>query len=265
MNLLSRIARKVRRHAYEPSIKIAPARHVVELGTEYGGWNFIENDSLNGATIISAGLGEDASFDVLFAARYRARVIIVDPTPRAVAHFRQIQSRIGRPAETSFVDGGQQPAKAYDLTTLSPDQLVLIEKALWIRNEPVRFFQPANPAHVSHSIANLFNNQTPDAPYLEVPSTTLPDIVAQFGLSKVAILKIDIEGVEVAVLDDMLQKNIHPDQILVEFDEIATPSSKVKSKYQDCDRMLRNAGYLCVFRKGGVNFTYAKADLVRGV
>ncbi len=264
MSLLSRIARKVRRRAFEPSIEIAPARHVVELGTEYGGWNFIENDSLNGATIISAGLGEDASFDVLFAARYRARVIIVDPTPRAVVHFRQIQSRIGHPAETSFVDGGHQPAEAYDLTTLSPGQLMLIEKALWIRNEPVRFFQPANPVHVSHSITNLFNGQTPDAPYLEVPSTTLPEIVAQFSLERIAVLKIDIEGVEVAVLDDMLQKKIYPDQILVEFDEISTPSPKVKSKYEHCDRMLRNAGYLCVFCKGGVNFTYAKANLVRG-
>lgn len=262
MSLVSRMLRKYRHHAYRPAIRITPVSNVVELGTPYGGWNFIDNGRLKGSTVISAGLGEDASFDVLFAARYGARVLIVDPTPRAIAHFRGIQSRIGSDAEGEFVAGGCQPLTAYDLRKVRPDSLILIDKALWVRNEPVRFFQPANPQHVSHSITNLFNKQAADAPYIEVPGTTIPEIMARHAVDEIAILKIDIEGAEIDVLNDMIGRNIHPDQILVEFDEIADPSWVAKIKYEGCDRMLRDAGYVCVCCKGGVNFTYARAASV---
>ena len=39
--------------------------------------------------------GEDASFDVEFTTRFKARIIIVDPTPRAIDHFEAIQKRLG--------------------------------------------------------------------------------------------------------------------------------------------------------------------------
>jgi FkbM family methyltransferase len=261
MSLTSRIARKIRRMVWQPDIRITPAANLVHLGTEYGGWNFLDTGDLAGSTVISGGLGEDASFDVLFAAKYGARIILIDPTPRAIAHFRGIQARIGKPAETAFVPGGAQPVDAYDLRNLSADSLTLIEKALWTRDEPVRFYQPSNPEHVSHSIANLYN--TAEGGYLEVPSTTLPAIAADFGLPRVAILKIDIEGAEIDVLTDMLARGIQPDQILTEFDEIVMPSARVKQKYEACDRMLRSAGYVCVACKGEVNFSYAKAHMVK--
>lgn len=261
MSYASRIVRKLRRVAWRPTIRITPSANLVHLGTEYGGWKFLETSDLLGATVISAGLGEDASFDVLFAAKYAARVIMIDPTPRAIAHFRAIQARMGQAAETGFVPGGAQPVAAYDLRNVKPDDLVLVEKALWTRDEPVRFYQPVNPGHVSHSIANLYN--TAEGAYIEVPSTTLPAIVSDFNLSRVALLKIDIEGVEVDVLTDMLARDIQPDQVLTEFDEIVTPSSAVKRKYEACDRMLREAGYVCVACKGEVNFSYAKLHMVR--
>jgi FkbM family methyltransferase len=261
MSLTSRIARKIRRMAWQPDIRITPAANLVHLGTEYGGWYFLDTGDLAGSMVISGGLGEDASFDVLFTAKYGARVIMIDPTPRAVAHFRGIQERMGRAAEAAFVPGGAQPVTAYDLRGIKQGDLALVEKALWTRDEPVRFYQPANPEHVSHSIANLYNSA--EGSYLEVPSTTLPGIVREFDLSRIAILKIDIEGVEVDVLTDMLAHGIQPDQILTEFDEIVSPSPAVKRKYEACDRMLRDAGYVCVACKGDVNFSYAKAQLVK--
>lgn len=263
MNLASRISHRLRRIAWRPNIPVTPAANLVHLGTAYGGWNFLDTGNLVGSTVISGGLGEDASFDILFAAKYGARIILIDPTPRAVAHFRGICARMGRPAETAFAGNGAELPAAYDLSHIRPESLVLIEKALWTHVEPVRFYQPSNPEHVSHSIANLYN--TAEGSYIEVPSTTLPAIVSDFGLSRIAILKIDIEGVEIEVLTDMLARGIQPDQILTEFDEIVLPSPAIKRKYEACDRMLRDAGYVCVACKGEVNFSYAKNHLVKRI
>ena len=38
--------------------------NIIFLGTEYGGWSIYENKNIQNKYIISAGLGEDASFDI---------------------------------------------------------------------------------------------------------------------------------------------------------------------------------------------------------
>jgi len=104
---------------------------IIFLGSKYGGWSLVDENSLEGSTIISAGLGEDASFDVEFAARYGARVMILDPTPRASNYFKGMISRLGNPKVTEYTATGYQPFDAYELTQVNVDNFVLIEKALW--------------------------------------------------------------------------------------------------------------------------------------
>ena len=93
-HVLDRMARR----KYAPQIEVDKAPNLQRLGSHYGGWTFEPSGDLKRATILSCGLGEDASFDVEFAAAFNATVIIVDPTPRAIAHFAQMQSRLGQPA-----------------------------------------------------------------------------------------------------------------------------------------------------------------------
>src|SRR5262245_49215573 len=116
-----------------------PAMEIRRLGTAYGGWSFVEDERFYGSTIISCGLGEDASFDVEFAARYHARVILVDPTPRAIQHYKQIHQRIGKSREIPYVATGHQPISAYDLSTLTADRLYLVPKAIWTHNRTAKF------------------------------------------------------------------------------------------------------------------------------
>ena len=68
----------------------------ITLGATNCGWTFVDDGSLFGCTIISAGLGEDGTFDVEFASKYNAKVVIVDPTPRAKEHYDGIVSRLGK-------------------------------------------------------------------------------------------------------------------------------------------------------------------------
>ena len=57
-------------------------KNLVRLGSVYGGWTFENKKNLYGSTILSCGLGEDASFDIEFANMYNAKIIIVDPIPK---------------------------------------------------------------------------------------------------------------------------------------------------------------------------------------
>ena len=95
--LLRSIYRKIRnapRHRLQ-RLKTKRGYAFKKLGAEYDRRIFVDNANLNGCTIISAGLGEDGSFDVGFAKQYNAKVIIVDPTPVAIEHFNKIKKHIG--------------------------------------------------------------------------------------------------------------------------------------------------------------------------
>lgn len=208
------------------------------LGTEYGGWAFLDRNNLEGATVISAGLGEDASFDIEFATKYRARVIIVDPTPRAVQHFNQISERLGRSNSKGYCTGGKQPVEAYDLSSLGAESLILVEKALWNENTTLRFFEPSNAQHVSHSIINYQHAYSTSTSAIEVETVTLSDLLKHFNLSPtdIPLLKLDIEGAEIEVLSQCIAQGITPEQILVEFDELHVPSKKDSTAYREYTR-----------------------------
>ena len=129
------------------------------MGSDYGGWSFQENKNLENKFIISAGLGEDASFDIELINKYNCKVIIVDPTPRAIDHYNQIIKNSGAPKKDSYKEGGKQIISSYDLTNINNKNLILIKKGLYNSdNEELKFFAPPNKSHVSHSIIDWQND-----------------------------------------------------------------------------------------------------------
>lgn len=246
-----------------PTMTVEPLRsRLVRLGTGYGGWCFVEFPGLKGAIIVSCGLGEDASFDVEFAARFGATVLIVDPTPRAVIHYTGIKSRIGLPAEVPYTSRGAQPLIAYDLSKISHAQLLLCEKALWNEETTLRFFAPSNPSHVSHSIVNFQNRYSDSSAHIEVQAITMKVLLEEYGIADLRLLKLDIEGAEIEVILDLLEKGIRPDQILVEFDELSVPSRRSKKRVGSAHSALLAAGYALVHRDE-INFTYVLRQLLK--
>lgn len=253
-----RIPTAIRRAAFAPHLKIDPGVKTLRLGTEYGGWDFVDAANLHASTIISCGLGEDASFDVAFASRYGAKVVMVDPTPRAIAHFQAIRGNIGQQPRCAFVPGGNQPVEAYDLSELGSDSLTLVDRAMWTEERTLRFYAPQNPSYVSHSITNYFNSFSVETPYIEVQSIAIDALMAQIRTDTIPLIKLDIEGAEVTVIADMLRKGIRPDQILVEFDELSVYSRRSKTEIEGTDRALRANGYQLVHFRKPSNFLYLK-------
>jgi len=257
--MLRSLYRRVR--GIEPHLQMSPHEHqLVRLGTHYGGWTFVDNGKLQGSILVSCGLGEDASFDVEFSARYNATVLIVDPTPRAIAHYKDIVANIGSPKSKPYVEGGTQPIAAYELSTIPPGRLVLCEKALWNENTKLRFFAPKDSAHVSHSIVNFQNDYVGTTDYIEVEAVTIDALLAEYRITLPDMIKLDIEGAEVEVLQDMLSKQVLPSQVLVEYDELSAPSKRSKTRLQATHHSLTEAGYLLIHREH-TNFLYVQRSV----
>lgn len=249
--------RNVPRHPLQ-DMPATEGLNLVHLGTEYGGWTFVDNGDLYGCTIISAGLGEDASFDVEFAGRYNAKIIVVDPTPRAVRHFNEIVEKLGSNRSCQYSRDGKQSVQAYDLSSLSPSNLVLVDKALWNESTVLKFFEPANPQHVSHSIVNFQQGYRDDSSYIEVRTVTLSELLVELGLqaNEIELIKLDIEGAEIEVLTHCITQGIKPKQILVEFDELNVPSKKGFDRVSQMHEFLSQNGYRMIKTDGQADFLY---------
>ena len=238
-----------------PSLSRVPFE-IERIGTEYGGWWFAKTKTLKGSKVVFCGAGEDISFDIGFASLYSARVYIVDPTPRAIDHVKSVLSRSGSGSESGFALGGKQDPSSYDLSGIRGDQISLVEYALWNKNSILRFYSPSNPEHVSHSIVNYQNSYSNDSDYIEVEARTILDLV-ECGIlpSSVEILKLDIEGAEHEVIENMLASNFRPRQILVEYDELSTGGLRGIYRFRRTHKKLNSFGYK-LFNREGLNYSY---------
>ncbi len=233
---------------------------ITYLGSEYGGWNLVDQNNLRNCTIISAGLGEDASFDIEFATKYNAKVIIVDPTPRAIKHYYEIINSLGNSSGTKYVEGGKQPVNSYDLSNVSKDNLVLVKKALWNKSERLKFFSPSNPEHVSYSIINYQNKYKQNTSFIEVDSITIENLLSEMKLNinDIPLIKLDIEGAAIEFLIDCFNKGFRPSQILVEFDELHVFSKRGYKRVTKINQVLVNNNYQLLKTDGQANFLYFK-------
>jgi FkbM family methyltransferase len=130
-------------------------------------------------------VGEDISFDISLVERFNLNIFAFDPTPRVIDWIAN---------------------------QALPPHLIFHPYGLASSDGTRRFFPPSNPADVSHSIVP---RSTAGAVDIEVRS--LATILRTLGHSRIDLLKIDIEGAEYDVIDDMLARRILPGQLLIEF------------------------------------------------
>lgn len=259
---LYRIMKKIPTHPLQIVQEVDGYKYS-ELGSNYGGWSFVEEDGIHGCTIISAGLGEDASFDIEFASKYNAKVIIVDPTPRAIDHFNSIKSSFGNKKLTNYVNGGKQPIASYDLSKVNKDNFKLISRALWNEDGELKFYEPPNPSHVSYSAINFQNNYSQKTNYINVKAITFDKLLDEINLeiSDIYLVKLDIEGAQLEVISQFLNLEIYPKQILVELDELNLPSKESFERVDSINTILSRNGYSLLKSDGHANFLFYKKSV----
>jgi len=183
-SILKQIYRRLRfRPLHRPNVRL---RYEV-LGTDYGGWPVVPEMLPGEPLVYSFGTGEDISFDLAMIERHGAHVHAFDPTPRAQDWIQ-----------------GQQLPRTFHFHPIG----------IGARDETVAFFPPADERHVSYSNAPA-PNQTREPVQSEV--RRLATIMADLAHRHVDVLKMDVEGFEYGVIDDMIASGLRPTFVLAEF------------------------------------------------
>lgn len=213
--LLRRLRRKLFQQIVVHMLVRKRADDLVRLGSGYGGWWVPTSVLAPGTTVVSAGIGEDTTFDEELLA-HGCEIWAVDPTPRAERH---VQSRAG-------VLGGR---------------FHFLPVGLWRSDETLRFYAPADPSHVSHSVLNVQQTDT----WFEAECWSLAHLLREIGLDTPDVLKLDIEGAELEVLRDMIEGRMRPAVVGVELD---APLPEMRTL--NLLRGLRRAGYRIAHAEG---------------
>jgi FkbM family methyltransferase len=199
------------------------------LGTRYGGWTIPTGVLGPNSTCYCVGVGEDISFDLDLIRRYDSNVYAFDPTPRAIGY---IDRRAPLPPKFRFMPVG-----------------------IWKSDEIMRFYEPDNPVHVSHSIVNLQNTKR----YFEAPCRRLSSLMQELGHARLDLLKIDIEGAEYEVIQSLLDDNVDIGILCVEFDEANSPvDGRYRDRIRNTLRALRARRFRLAARTGAGNFTFLR-------
>ncbi len=167
-------------------IKVDLKCQTQRFGSEYGGWDIISNKIGEKSIVYSFGVGEDASFDVALINKFGLTIDAFDPTPKSISWVN----------DQSF-----------------PVQFVMHEFGLADYDGEATFAPPENPDHVSHTI--LVNKKGKKPIFISVKK--LSTIMDELDHNHIDILKMDIEGAEYQVIEDLIGSLIRPDQLLVEF------------------------------------------------
>jgi FkbM family methyltransferase len=236
---------------------------MLRLGSSYGGWTILDSPRLKKSTVISAGLGQDASFDVEIASKFNCRVLIVDPTPVAVTHFEELMNRFKSDSILSssfpYSETSKQSISSYDLSSLKSKSLNIIRVALWSKDGEIKFFAPPKEVYEkgerSCSAINYLNDYTQSGDFIYVPTKSLSTIFREYNLTDLELLKLDIEGAEIEVLNSMIENKIFPNQIAVEYDELNAPSLKARNRISSTHKKLIRAGYDLIHQEKN-NFLY---------
>lgn len=233
--------------------KIESGYETKQIGTRYGGYS-VHDIFLEDPIIVSCGVGEDVSFDVEMIEQHNAKVILVDPTPRSIKYYEKLKHRFGKNGPKNYNESGKIDPLLYDMSKVNNQNLLFESKAISRTNDKkLKLFYPLNNDHVSLSINRKVSNQK------EFIATTinLKKIMKKFSIEEIDILKLDIEGAELEVLEDIINEKIFPKQILVEYDIRRTINIKnflILSKIHK--KILFHYKLININNKG--DFTYLK-------
>jgi FkbM family methyltransferase len=183
----------------------------LKLGQGNSAWvicpDFLSKDSI----VYSFGIGEDISFDLALIQKFNLSINAFDPTPKSIEWLKT------QNIPTNF------KAKALGLADY---------------DGKMSFHLPVNPNHVSASVVQ--SKFTSDRT-IEVDVKRLQTIMAELEHTKIDLLKMDIEGAEYGVIDDILASPLEIKQILIEFHHRFERIGISKTK--EAVRKMNDAGY----------------------
>jgi FkbM family methyltransferase len=155
-------------------------------GSDGAAWTVCLNRLSEDSVVYSFGVGEEISFDLELIRSIGVTVHAFDPTPRSIT-WVQAQSL--------------------------PKQFVFHPYGVAGEDGNRKFIPPNDPTHVSYTLLHRHSSR----PAVEVGVFRVASIMRMLGHTQIDLIKMDIEGAEYEVLQDLLDANVPISQLLVEF------------------------------------------------
>lgn len=192
---------------------------MLRFGTFYGGWWIPEVDPSRGPAFC-VGAGTDVTFD-LELQRLGYTVYTADPTPAAVEYVTREHPGL------SFFPVG-----------------------VWSEDGELEFAQDEAWTE-SWAIGGNVSASTGTVAMQKFPVMTVRSLIEHAGESEAGLLKLDIEGAEHAVLEQMIADGVRPHVLCIEYDD-----HRVR-RVLSSTRLLQRAGYR-LLQIEGLNYIYVR-------
>jgi FkbM family methyltransferase len=181
-------------------------------GNLYGGFNINPKKLTTNSIVYSFGIGEDISFDKAIIEKHGCSIFGFDPTPKSINWIK---------------------------TQNLPEKFKFMEYGISTKNEMVDFYLPKNQNHVSGSLIDHKNVEVKNK--VTVPMKCFKDITVELGHTQIDVLKMDIEGSEYDVIENILNSSVSINQIVIEFHDRFFEDGKIKT--QNAVSLLKKFGY----------------------
>lgn len=199
---------------------------VTKYGSGNGAWNVVSGSLTSDSVVLAVGVGHDISFDLAVSEKHGCRILLLDPSPTGKATIER---------HSPF-----------------PKNMTFLPVGLSSKDGTVCFADPMHPDEGSYRISSDGGSSGPNSFLCRKLSTIMGDN----DFKQIDLLKIDIEGFEYEVLDDLLLTRANVRQICVEFHHGVVPGI---TRMQTLKAILRLtfAGYqLC--NHEGLNHTFIR-------
>lgn len=189
-------------------------------GKNYGGFSIDDKKLSETSIVYSFGIGEDISFDNDLMTKFGCHIFAFDPTPRAQHYVEN--------AETS-------------------DKFHFEAIGLANHDGKETWHLPRNKEYVSCSVFNHENytNDELGENSIAVEVQRLTSIMTRQRHTYIDLLKMDIEGSEFDVIDDILNTKLDIHQITLEFHPQMI--SNGNKRVNNAIRKMKRAGYKVIF------------------
>lgn len=179
-----------------------------------GGWTFSPIGLDRSSMVFSLGVANDIRFDTGIIELFSCDVHAFDPTPRWIEWIKSQQTH---------------------------PRFHFHPYAIGSKDGNIRMYPRVRKGRISSTMLTLVDEGAGEGIAVVVPVKRIPTIMAELGIRKIDILKMDIEASEYEVIDDILDSGVTPYQLLVEFHHRfrSVPVEKTKSVIS----RLQAAGY----------------------
>lgn len=196
-------------------------------GSPYGGWTILKNSLNESSVVYSFGIGYDLTFDISIINQYHCQVYAFDPTPKVMEWLK---------------------------TQSLPSRLYCQEWAIYDKDGELKFFTTLDSWHFNHSSENGESIE------VTVKGYAIKTIMDRLNHKMVDLIKLDIEGSEYQVIDNLMSIGLKPKQLLIEFHHFFD-GKKGNIKTENAIRKLQDYGYvLFAISPGFTEYSFAWKD-----